>query len=302
MALRARCFFTSGERDSGVEHLVHVAKLAAVESHLEHAKKAEEIGGNFLPPASKVEKHARRMRDLETKIARENRTMYDKMVQQSRHSDALRSKELSKVASQSETFAGSNIHMRTVEARRIDRDNEQLAARIVTARVRVSSNQELQAQSARHSDTLRQLSKFRPAPQFPPPPPRDMSMIDGVDPAAAAKAARGIVTVAAVPQNKGETRVMHALREQQWACVSPRDVRDSNKVRDRRVKGHAAASPKDAGRQRTRNATAWCDREAEHRAHAAKVHRLQAEQLEQIEAEDAAAAQDPALPPIASPR
>uniref|UniRef100_A0A6U4P7X8 Uncharacterized protein n=1 Tax=Neobodo designis TaxID=312471 RepID=A0A6U4P7X8_NEODS len=278
---RQLSFLTSGERDSCVEHLVHVARLHNVESVQFPKNKPFEAP----PPSSAMlHRHERRAREEEDRIRRENHILWEKIESQARYGEKLQRQALDKIRQQKESYAGSNIHRRTLEAKRIDKANRQLYERICNAPPRVETRDELTASAAHQTQQARQKRKFKSTAHFPQPPRRPIPdedddkvdltprRADGTPRLPRVGSARGLS-----PSNQGSGREVGPG----WNAVTAEDIRKTERARDRKLKGHPPPGESTVGhRQRTHNPSGWCDRDAAHKAHTARVARMQQEQEE----------------------
>jgi hypothetical protein len=240
------------------------------------------------PSSAMLHRHERRAREEEERIRRENHILWEKIESQARYGDKLQRQALQKLKHQKETYAGSNIHRRTLEAKRIDQGNRQLFERICNAPPRVATRTELMSNAASQSQSTRQKSKFKPTAHFPQPPKRH---IDGEDDDRVDLTPRGADGTPRLPR-VGSARGLSTSNASPrgadigggWNAVTADDIRRTERARDRKLKGHPPPGESSVGtRQRTHNPSGWCDRDAEHKAHSARVAQLQQQQQQQAE-------------------
>lgn len=159
--VRVQQLFTSGERDSGVEHLVHVAKVANAGNIVE--TKQEPLG----PSSAMAHRHFWRIREEEARLRRGNDYLLHGIRR--RRSRAERERMKTSLLPQNHDgkgfFQGSNMTSRTMEALRIDHDNKQLLSRLVEAKPFTSTSR-AQQDAEKHRDLVARISKFRPAQDF----------------------------------------------------------------------------------------------------------------------------------------
>lgn len=257
-AARQLCFFASGERDSAIEHMVHVVKLQNVES-----QQFKRRPGDFeasAPSSAMLTKQERRHAAEQARIERENKILIDKIESQTRYAAKLQHEALEKIRKQKATFAGSNIHRRTLEARKIDHDNRMLGERLAAAKSYVPTRSDIAVSSRDYEHTRTQLSKFKPSPVLPQPPRK----LHADDEGGAA----------------GSSTVSHPASARRWQPINQHDIKASETARDRRLKGHPPISPRLSTMQRTHNPSQWCDRESAHKQHVQRVRQMQAEEAE----------------------
>jgi hypothetical protein len=280
-APRQLCFLTSGERDSAVEHAVHVMRVHTMESR--QFPKTNKAFDAPAPPSAMLSKHARRSAEDDARIQAENEILWQKIQSQSRYSEKMQLEELERIRRQGESYAGSNIHRRTKEARRIDHDNRVLAERIARTSPRVTPRTELIRTAKEQEAYARGKSKYRAVAEFPRPPPRSTEEVEATTqitfiPAGAAASGSTTPRLPRVPSARGlATTTAGTDVGPGWAPVYREDLRRLERVRDRRLKGHAVAEgDKPVGeRQRTHNPAGWCDRDAAHKSHVDSVRELQ---------------------------
>lgn len=278
---RQLSFLTSGERDSTVEHLVHVSRLQTVES-VQFSKRKQAF--EAPPPSSAMlNRHERRAAQEDARIRQENQILWEKIESQARYGDKLQREALDKLRHQKESYAGSNRHRRLQEAKRIDHDNRVLYDRIVAASPRVTPRSEMTRVAAMQEQQARLKSKFKPTAEMPRPPRAPYPDDDDED-ANNAASSSNTPRLPRVPGAAGSTTSARGLSTHGagtdvgpgWSHVTPADVRRRERDRDRKMKGHPALPAGDGSdnlgtRQRTHNASGWCDRDAAHKQHVERV-------------------------------
>lgn len=269
---RQQNFFSSGERDSAVEHLVHAVKLSEVRGVLATAAPPP---ASTLPSNAMLGKFERRKRDDETRIDRENRILAEKIFQQKVNADRLREEARATLQKQRESYAGSNYLHRALEAKEVDHANCILACRLIEAKPRVQPRKEISKSVKEHSRLVRQISRFKPTVQFPAPQlsykphtitlePINRPLVDDDQ----------LAFVPAPPSARttGSGGAAHTARTHVggWQPISPHDVDARYKVVDKSIRP-MALSPRDMAVSRMHTAYGWCDRDKEHQAFKRRV-------------------------------
>lgn len=272
---------TSANRDSTVEHLVHVTRLQDVPTFL------SPIG--HPPPersAGMLTKHMRRQQVIQEKILRENQKMWDQIVLETKNSQRIFDAHLEHIRNQPEPFAGSNIVSRTQEAKRIDKANRELAKKLERTLPRVVDREVLKKRQAEHEERLKHTTKFKVYPSFPSPsPPRRLPPPEqepwgmiltsrAPKPPSAAAAVSGFMVKDTASATTEQIQLMRE-REACWEPLYLQDVKYINKEQDRRLRGEPEIEPMDPRKARTRLPNGWCDRDVAHSHYLNRLKTLQ---------------------------
>ena len=215
--------FSSGERDSAVEHILHMDRLV-------HAKFKEDVapggGVDFYQPIEKVvdprlsyflaTKQQRRTFEEEQKILQENNYLMEKLFAADNF-EQRRKRNISLLPEerdQNVLLLASNLKGRVREAKRIQSVNGVLLAAMVGVKPSVSTSAILESHR-KHLAAVQRISKFRPAETF-----------------AGQNLLRREFGVECKGDGADEGAVTTPVRRQPWSSVSPADVRERVRQKD----------------------------------------------------------------------
>lgn len=218
--------FTSSMRDSGVEHLTHMDRLAATRlSPRTGIRDRPEINfrSNEIPQDERISlaaatKLRRECETEESRIRTENEFLMKRLEvhatvedRRKHHVNLIPIEEKKPFAEQ-----GSNIAAKRKESERIAVDNETLMFTMATMKPTVR-NDAIRASVDKHNELVKRISKFRPAPRY---------------------AGEDLLVVPSASSGSSPRQKHHALLEDrtEWTSVSPHDVRRHRKETDRAVR------------------------------------------------------------------